>query len=302
MRAVKKREGFRGQKAIVLPNKIVDACAETELVSSLYITDIGFYPRASFHYRERPEGCDQHIVIYCTEGCGWLEVPSGTYEVKPNEFLLIPLGMPHAYGADKRDPWTIYWAHFKGTQSEFLTNLITNDQRDFVKYSVFIEERIRVFESVYKALESGYGVDNLIFASSTFSYFMGLLHYPEKYATTHTSIERDAVDLSIQFMLNNMEHSLKLKAIAASVNLSVSQYSTLFRNKTGYSPIEYFNDLKVQNACQYLQFTSLRIREIGVKIGIEDPYYFSRMFTKVMGLSPQEYRNLKTRRSTDKGN
>jgi AraC-like DNA-binding protein len=293
MGAIRKSEGFKGQKAIVLPRKIVDACAATKLVNTLFVTDIGFYPKAAFHYRKRDKGVEQNILIYCIEGSGWLEVPTGTYEVHPNEFLIIPMGTPHRYWADEKNPWSIYWVHFKGTQAAHFTKLLTNQHKDFVKYSPFIEERIKVFDSIYKALESGYGTDNLIFASFTFGYFLNLLNYPEKYATSHSSIELDAADLSIQFMQQNLERPLMLENIAASVNLSVSQYSSIFTKKTGYSPIEYFNHLKVQSACQYLQFTNLRVGEISVKVGIEDQYYFSRMFTKVMGMSPQEYRNRK---------
>ena len=53
---------------------------------------------------------------------------------------------------------------------------------------------------------------------------------------------------------------------------------------------KYFNHLKVQKACQYLLFTDLRIKEIADKLGIEDQYYFSRMFAKLMGMSPVAYR------------
>jgi AraC-like DNA-binding protein len=70
----------------------------------------------------------------------------------------------------------------------------------------------------------------------------------------------------------------------------VSHYSSLFKKKTGFSPIDYFNHLKIQKACQYLQFTQLRIREIALKVGISDPLYFSRLFTQTMGYSPKEYR------------
>ncbi|HVS95503.1 MAG TPA: helix-turn-helix transcriptional regulator, partial [Puia sp.] len=55
-------------------------------------------------------------------------------------------------------------------------------------------------------------------------------------------------------------------------------------------PIEYFNHLKIQKACQYLLHTELRIKEIACKLGFEDPFYFSRMFHKLMGMSPNQYR------------
>ena len=74
-------------------------------------------------------------------------------------------------------------------------------------------------------------------------------------------------------------------------NLSPSHIATTFKKKTGFSLIEYFNQLKTQKACQYLLFTDLRVNEIANKLGIEDPYYFSRMFTKILGVSPVRYRS-----------
>jgi AraC-like DNA-binding protein len=83
---------------------------------------------------------------------------------------------------------------------------------------------------------------------------------------------------------------LTLEEIARQVNLSPSHFSFIFKKKTGFSPIEYFNHLKIQKACQYLLFTDLRIKEISSELGIDDQYYFSRLFTKVMGFAPNDYR------------
>ena len=55
--------------------------------------------------------------------------------------------------------------------------------------------------------------------------------------------------------------------------------------------MEYVNHLKLQKACQYLMFTSMRIKEIAAQIGMFDPFYFSRFFKKQMGMSPKQYRN-----------
>ena len=293
MQAIRKREGFQGQRAIVLPKKILEVCGYTPPINSLYVTDIGFYPRAEYHYRERPGGISQNILIYCTEGKGWLEVPSGHYDVNPNEFLIIPADTPHKYGADEKIPWTIYWMHFKGIQSPYFASLLSKQYKDFVNYSPFLDERIKIFDSIYKTLESGYSLDNLTYSNISFSYFLASLSFTDKFASARHVIEKDAVDFSIEFMQNHLDVQLTLESLASSINLSVSHYSSIFRKKTGYSPVVYFNHLKIQHACQYLQFTTLRINEIASKLGIDDPYYFSRMFTKIMGISPLEYRNKK---------
>lgn len=295
MQPIRKREGFEGQRAIVLPKKIIEVCGYTPPISSLYITDIGFYPRASYHYRERSRGISQNILIYCTEGKGWLEVPSGRFPVNRNGFLIIPADMPHKYGANEKSPWTIYWAHFKGIQSPSFVSMLSRQFKELVVYSPFLEERLRIFDSIYESLASGYSLDNLAYSSISFSYLLASFCFTGKFATAHAhrGIEKNVVDVSIEFMRDHLDKPLALEAIASSINLSVSHYSSIFRKKTGYSPIVYFNHLKIQHACQYLHFTTLRINEISLKVGIEDPYYFSRMFTKMMGISPLEYRNKK---------
>lgn len=290
---IRKRQGFEGQRAIVLPKRILEVCASTPPVSSLYITDIGFYPRAKYHYRDRPLGIGQNVLIYCQEGKGWLKIPAGTFQVGPNEYVMIPADMPHTYGADEATPWTIYWAHFKGLNAAYFSSALSRQHKSFVNYAGFLEERIRLFDAIYENFESGYSVDNLVFCSASFAYFLTSLSFFDKFTSTHHKIEKDVVDLSIEYMQEHLESMISLEVLASSVNLSVSHYSSIFKKKTGYSPIVYFNHLKIQRACQYLQFTALRVNEISVRIGIEDPYYFSRMFTKIMGASPLEYRRKK---------
>ena len=85
-------------------------------------------------------------------------------------------------------------------------------------------------------------------------------------------------------------HPITLDNIAQSTNLSTSFFSRKFRQDTGYAPIEYFNHLRIQKACQLLHFSDLRINEVAVSTGIDDPFYFSRLFKKQMGVSPAEYR------------
>ena len=65
---MKKKEGFKGQRSIVLPDTITGKLRKNPLTRLLYVTDIGYYPKAKFHFRKRPHGVDQHILIYCVYG------------------------------------------------------------------------------------------------------------------------------------------------------------------------------------------------------------------------------------------
>ena len=65
------KEGFKGERAIVLPAFLIEELKQDPLGSELYITDIGYYPHACFHYRKRnTEEATEFILIYCMEGEG----------------------------------------------------------------------------------------------------------------------------------------------------------------------------------------------------------------------------------------
>ena len=58
---VKLKNGFTGERALVLPRMIVDKLEEDPLTSMLHITDIGYYPKAKHHFRERKEPINQYV-------------------------------------------------------------------------------------------------------------------------------------------------------------------------------------------------------------------------------------------------
>ncbi len=106
---VKLKDGFTGERALVLPRIIVDKMEEDPLTSMLHITDIGYYPKAKYHFRERKEPINQYVFIYCIDGAGWYRIGNQEYTVSANQYFILPAGVPHAYASDKSSPWTIYW-------------------------------------------------------------------------------------------------------------------------------------------------------------------------------------------------
>src|SRR5574337_6453 len=290
---IKKKEGFQGQRAIVLPRKIIsDLCLTNAITKGLYVTDIGYYPKAKHHYRQRQHGADQHILIYCVEGKGQVQIGKRHYHLSPDDLIIIPAGVPHNYSADEKDSWTIYWIHFKCTIANAVVDAMIAQFKGHRGTITYQQKRVQLFDDIYGNLERGYGNDNLNYANMCLWHFLSSFLYDEKFNLSERkeSKQDTVIEPSINFMQQHLSEMLRLSDIAESVNVSVPHYSFLFRQKTGFAPMEYFNQLKIQKACQYLLFTDLRIKEIAEQLGIEDPYYFSRMFTRLMGVSPKEYR------------
>lgn len=282
------KEGFIGQKMIVLPPNIKNSVSKNNLIKRLYLTAIGFYPHATFHDRERKAGCSQYILLYCTAGSGTVTIHSKTFKLIPNHFIILPKNVPHQYNSSQDDPWTIYWVHFMGEYADILYEkyLTLKSKPSFLIYD---EYRIAKFERIFNLLEDSFEARNVEVANITLMEFISDFIYAQE--INPATPGSDKISDSISFMKQNINHQFSVQELAQQQNLSVTHYSRMFRSKTGSSPNHYFNELKIQKSCQYLYFTDRSIKEICVELGFHDPYYFSRLFKKLMGVSPIMYKN-----------
>ncbi|MDF2988330.1 MAG: AraC family transcriptional regulator [Eubacterium sp.] len=290
MRQIKKNQGFKDEKSIVFPRLFLSSATGDPLVDSIYPTDIGFYPHAQYHFRDRPQGCDQNILIYCIGGEGFFILEGIKHKIEKDTLLIISKGTRHTYGASKTNPWSIYWLHFLGSNANsYLRNIKV--ENPMIHYSVEKSSKVMLlFEDIFRVLEKGFTQEAMIYSSQVVANILGTLFFQ---TPNLTSVPRETalqVEESIFFMTMNLKSILTLKDLADQANLSPTHYSYLFKKRTGYSPIDYFLRLKIKSACQYLDTTRLKVNEISQLLGFNDPYYFSRAFYKIMQMSPTAYR------------
>ena len=287
----KLKEGFRGQRAIIIPSFIIDNINKTPLGRLLYITDIGFYPTASHHYRERGhEQAHENILIYCVKGEGWYKIRNQKYTVSQGSFFIIPAHAQHSYGCNEENPWSIYWLHFSGEIASYFANGFEIPTRAVAEFGTSGNTPLELFEEIYRVLDNGFTNNNIMYATSTLFHFLGVLKHSGLIEQDNDAQHLDVVDLSIRYMQDRLAQRIKLVDIASEVHLSVSYFSSLFLKKTGYSPLQYLNMLRIRKACQYLDNTNMKINQIAPLVGIDDNFYFSRLFTKIMGITPSQYR------------
>lgn len=291
MDTLKKPDGFPSQTLYVLPEKVTEDMIKHPLIQPLYLTDIGLFPRARFHYRERPSGCGSHILMLCTDGKGWFSVDGGRKTaVGKDQLVLLPEGRPHAYGADESEPWSIYWLHLKGDRLPAFIGDVSAAR--LLQLAAEQSARIRsLFHECFGILEQGYFLTNLAHLSQVLAHLLGTIFLYQS-RPSRSKGNAFTVERAIQIMNDHMETTLTLEQLTKQLNMSKPHLLQQFRKYTGYSPIDYYLRLKIQRACQYLDLTDDSVKLICGKLGFADPYYFSRVFRKVMGISPSRYRHM----------
>lgn len=282
------KAGFLGQNMVVL-----DPDKKRKLVSNLFFRNlfpdaIGYFPNAKHHNRSRKNGINEYILLYCLAGEGWIKSNGKTIQLTPNTGFIIPENTGHKYGSSLKDAWSIYWIHFEGHYAKTFYERFSACSDGAVKIA-FDETRITLLNEIITLLESDFTDEKVELAHFKLIAVLSSLSY----SNTLNSAMEDAISLSIAYMKAHLSEILTIELLAKEACYSISRYSELFKQKTGYSPIQFFIRLKIQKSCEFLYFTNLNIKEICKEVGFEDPYYFSRMFKKQIGVSPSEYRKTK---------
>lgn len=283
--------GFKGEKIVVIPRGMLHTQSKRALTNNLFITDIGYFPNALSHYRKRPKGCPEYILIYCIDGKGGIKVDGKYYDLVPNCFYIIEREKAHTYHSNKAHPWTIYWVHFYGASADHIFRRFTELNHSKPVSIPYQQNKIAEFEYILDIYKLGFTEQVFEYSSMLLHKLLGSFIYYSLKSNTKTESFNDALVNNITEYLNErIFESIRIDDIERRFNRSSSTLFTLFKNKTGYSLIHFFNLIKIQKACELMNLTDLSIKEIGYKLDFQDPLYFSRVFKKYMGTSPSAYR------------
>ena len=289
----KKRDGFAGELLISIPQNVLAGAIQKGqiLPHQLYVSHIGYFPKALYHYCQRPQGCVDNILFYCVQGKGYYTLDGHTFTLNPNQYVIVPAtDKPLVYWSDTEDPWSIYCVHFTSDALQAFNRAYHIVPEQGPQYIPHNEKGIRIWEEMYENLSRGYSPENLMNTNLCLYHLIATFVFSQQQNQNSSSPEKAIIRETIDYMKNNLDKTIRIEDFADLNKYSVSHFSKLFRLTTGMSPIEYFIHLKMQKACQLLYTEDSRVKQIAALLGYDDPYYFSRLFKKYMNTSPETYR------------
>lgn len=273
----------------VIPRSLLRKLSQHPLARDLYPLGLGHYVGALGHAMTR-ESHDDYLLIYCIEGRGSLTVGERQGYLKAGQLLLLPRGLAHAYAADDADPWTIYWVHFDGnTALDFFNNLPLDQDYPVIEVGQN-SKLIADFETLLQVRQSGYQLKHFFHAANQLRQILSYLALLRSSDQSQSGFDLERIH---SYMQAHIHQPLELETLAQQLNLSKYHFAKRYKELTGTSAINHFINLKIERACQLLDIGNQNINEISYALGYEDAYYFSRIFKKVMGLSPTQYRKMR---------
>jgi AraC-like DNA-binding protein len=262
---------------------------EHPVLSRLLVTDCGCFPVAAQHYRSRPRGIAEAVVIVCAEGLGFVDLGRGRRVVGPGQAVVIPPELGHAYGAHPQTPWTIWWMHLIGDDLPGLVAAVLDQGSEPI---VRVNNPDKVVDLVAEALGHMERADTdleLMGAAGAAWHAMTVLS-SDRLSKDHG----DPVQSTVRFMQEHVGRRHSVAELSARANLSPSHFAALFRRSTGMSVMQYQIRLSMNKARELLDATDLPVASIASRVGYGDPFYFSRHFRAIHGLTPTQFRGRST--------
>lgn len=246
-------------------------------------------------------------LYYVTEGTAQIEMPSGVYTLTPHHLYFIPAYTKHSYICDSA--FSHYYIHiYEDLQNETSileewdypveVNACSTDL-ELMKRLCFINPFMKLPQSNPDAYDNHQTLISNIQLNKRRPFYdkvesRGILYVLMsrflKYATPKTEVKDDRIQISLTYIRKNIYSHFDIDYLAKKACMSKDHFIRLFKRETGETPNIYIINRKMEIAELMLVTTVQPVKSIADMLGYEDYSYFTRMFKKVAGVTPQQYR------------
>jgi AraC-like DNA-binding protein len=122
--------------------------------------------------------------------------------------------------------------------------------------------------------------------------FMSLLHglSEQQHISRMEQTTKRAILECARYIEQHYRETLERNALARKFSISSSYFSVLFKKYVGCSPVQYITRVRIAKAMELLKDSSLPVSAVALEVGYNDPLYFTRVFSRQVGLTPRRFR------------
>lgn len=252
-----------------------------------------FHGSRRLHTRRRA-GLD-HLVIWVTAGRTIGSCDGRAFEAGPGDLVVFRRGEAQDYAAAAGEPWEWWWAHGEGALADRAVDALRDAEDRPGVVPIGEDGRLRRTFAELSRMSRPYletyraqAVPEPRVIDATYALLLTLLlDRHRKPRSVSSRFDPDAIEGYIE---SRLTEPLRLDALAEQTHLSVPQFTRVFRQAMGCSPMQFVTRRRVEKAAVLLSETTAGVAQVAEAVGYEDALYFSRVFKKQYGLSPKAYR------------
>lgn len=238
----------------------------------------------------RPRGRLDYQLLYVATGKTQFFFNGEEKTVTAGNMVLIQPRQEQKYNYYAKDNPHVYWVHFTGSD-------VKNILRSYnipLDNPVFFSGVSPLYENIFKEIineiqlcKTGYQELITMYLKQIFILVARTLEMPR---TAVASYIQGEMEIARRYLTEHYNENISIKEYAASQNMSVSWLQRKFKESFDISPMQYLLSVRINRATELLETSNYNITQIASIVGYDDPLYFSRLYSKIKGVSPTEYR------------
>jgi AraC-like DNA-binding protein len=295
---------------LFIPVFLLKKLSKHPLTDGLYPISLGM-THANDNYKLQQDNSHCHSLIYCLSGSGELDYQGKKRIIERGDIVIINPDTPFSFKINntrksvdklsqsekkitsretKASDNVIYWINFTGCLAQDFAERLLMKMDSGKAHVGVLNNIVSDFDHLLALGARGYTATNVIHAVHILQQALSFLALQLRLTMFNNSSNFD-LEAVEALMRNSLHQELSLDTLAHYSQLSKFHFAKKFKELTDSSPIQHFINMKIQHACSQLDNSDIAIKDIASGLGYSDPYYFSRLFKKLVGISPKQYRD-----------
>lgn len=254
--------------------------------SLIYLQEVGTSKTLKQHINSR-KYMDSFLFFVVLDGDGCLSYKEKEYYLQKNNCVFIDCHNKYAHSSDN---WKIAWVHFNGSNVSRIYQKYLERDGDII-FSSDTKQYSDSVGRIFGIAESGKYLKDMNIYTELVN-ILNLIMSETIYSDNKKVKSKYDIRLIKTYIDDNYFSNISLDIISSVFYINKFYLTRLFKEKYGTTINNYILEKRITKAKELLRFSDLNMENIAIQCGIKDSNYFSRLFSKVEGISPRKYREL----------
>ena len=254
----------------------------------MHLQEIGVLQAQSLHTSQR-EQLASYLFFMVDSGSGTLEYGGTTYQLTPGDCIFIDCRMPYAHRTSE-DLWHLRWIHFYGPSlSNIYAKYVERGGQPCFR-PVDISGFEQLWTQLYTIASSSDYIRDMRINEGLNSLLTRLMEESWHPVTHKNATHKQNLSQIKDYLDQHYTEKISLDELADTFYINKFYLTRVFKEQFGITINNYLLQKRITHAKQLLRFTDKTVEDIGYECGMGAVHYFSRMFKKMEGMSPSEYK------------
>lgn len=268
---------------IVNTNRLIYTTSEFAKSSLMYLQEGGVSKTLKKHTSSR-EYLDSFLFFIVLDGYGYLNYDGKKIKLSKNEAAFINCNKPYSHTSDN---WKISWIHFNGNNMKNIYDKYLN-RNGKISFKVSKEYEDVIVSIIELANSDDFLKDMNINAKLSNLLFMIMSNTIYSNDTNRNRIYN--INDIKDYIDNNYSKEISLETISNTFYINKFYLTRLFKETFGTTIINYLNRVRITKSKELVRYSNNNLDDIARSVGFKDQNYYSRIFKKIEGISPREYK------------